>query len=53
MISHFAYIVLFDVIAVKKLNGVVQAESAYHPANTCPLFVGSVGLIAVSPSYTT
>lgn len=45
---HFAYTVVFAVIGVVKLNGLLNVVlSVYHPLNVYPVFVGSVGLVAL------
>ena len=48
---HFAYIVVFSVIGLLKLNGVVNVVSVYQPPNTkSEPFCGSVlGFVAFFP----
>ena len=49
---HFAYSVIFDVIAVEKLNWVVKFASVYHPLKVYHGNTGFDGCVAVLPWFT-
>ena len=47
LIVHFAYNVIALVTAVEKVYDDVKPASEYQPAKVYPVFVGSVGWVAV------